>query len=404
MASDIKKLAIDGGSPVRKTPFAPWPNFENDEIDAAIRVLKSGKVNYWTGDECGLFEQEFAAKINCDYAITLANGTVALELALLSLGLNCNDEVIVPCRTFIASASCIVRIGAIPVMCDVDPVSQVMTAETMRNVLTPQTKAVIAVHLAGWPCDMDSINQLAKENSVVVIEDCAQAHGATYKNRPVGSLGDVAAFSFCQDKIITAGGEGGMLTTSSRELWERAWAYKDHGKSYEAVFNREHPAGFRWLHETFGTNMRMTEVQAAIGRKQFQKLDAWVEKRQGYADVLNKYLEEIPSLRVTTRFPDVGHSYYKYYVFVRQEYLKKDWNRQRILEAINAEGIPCFSGVCGEIYLEKAFAGMRPQERLPVAQKLGETSLMFLVHPTLEKSDIDDTCTAVEKVMTAASK
>jgi len=222
----------------------------------------------------------------------------------------------------------------------------------------------------------------------------------------VGSLGDVAAFSFCQDKIMTTGGEGGMLTTNNKEVWERAWSFKDHGKSYDAVYNWKHPPGFRWLHESFGTNWRMTEMQSVIGRVMLKKLPGWIEARRRNAAILTSRLAGIPALRVTVPPEGIGHAYYKYYVFVRPEELKGDWNRDRIMEAICAEGIPCFSGSCSEIYREKAFerAGLQPAERLPVARELGETSLMFLVHPTLSEDDLHDTCLAVEKVMSVAAR
>ncbi len=390
---------------VRKTPLPAWPHFEDDEIRAAMAPLQSGKVNYWTGQEGRLFEQEWAEFCGTQYAVAVANGTVALELVLYALGVGPGDEVVVPSRTFIASASCAVMRGAVPVVADVDPVSQNLTAETVAAVLTPRTKAVVAVHLGGWPCDMDSIMELAREKGLFVIEDCAQAHGATYKGRPVGSFGDAAAFSFCQDKIMTTGGEGGMVTTSRRELWEKAWSYKDHGKSYDAVYNREHPPGFRWLHESFGTNWRMTEMQAAIGRVQLRKLLRWVETRRRNAAILTERFAGLPALRVTVPPEDVGHAYYKYYVFVRPERLKSGWNRDRVMESINAEGIPCFSGSCSEIYREKAFVGQGwgPPERLPVARELGETSLMFLVHPTLSEEDMHDTVRAVEKVLWVAT-
>jgi dTDP-4-amino-4,6-dideoxygalactose transaminase len=397
---------MDGGTPVRTTPFRPWPHFEDDEIQAAMVPLKSGNVNYWTGDEGRRFEREFVAFVGCEHAVAVANGTVALELALHALGVGPGDEVVVPSRTFIASASCAVMRGATPVMADVDPVSQNLTAETAAAVLTPRTKAIIAVHLAGWPCEMDPILELAREKGLFVIEDCAQAHWATYKGRPVGSFGDAAAFSFCQDKIMTTGGEGGMLTTNRREVWERAWSYKDHGKIYAAVYHREHPPGFRWLHESFGTNWRMTEMQAAIGRVQLWKLPRWVEVRRRNAAVLVEGLSRLPALRVTVPPDDVGHTYYKYYVFVRPEALKSGWDRDRVMAAVNAEGIPCFSGSCSEIYLEKAFTdrGWGPANRLPVARELGETSLMFLVHPTLSEDDMEDTVRAVEKVLRVAAR
>lgn len=399
-----RKYAIVENTPVRVEPFADWPFFDGDEIDAAVSALKSRKVNYWTGNVGRDFEREFAEFTGCRHAIALANGTVALELALWALNLGPGDEVIVPSRTFIASASAVVMRGATPVMADVDPVSQNITAATARNAISPKTRAIICVHLAGWPCDMDPIMLLAGERGLKVIEDCAQCHGATYKGRPVGSLGNVAAFSFCQDKIMTTGGEGGMLTTNDESLWRKAWEYKDHGKSWDAVYNRRHPSGFRWLHETFGTNWRLTEMQSAIGRTQLRKLHSWVRKRRENAAILTDAFSRIPSLRVTIPPPDVGHSYYKYYVFVRPERLKPDWCRDRIIAAVNAEGVPCFSGSCSEIYLEKAFDGLRPAERLPVARVLGDTSLMFLVHPTLGTEELVDTTIAVEKVMCAASR
>jgi hypothetical protein len=399
-------------------PFASWPSFTPEEAGAVRRVLLSNKVNYWTGTEGREFEQEFAAFTGCRHAIALANGTVALELALYALGIGAGDEVITTARTFIASASCIVMRGATPVIADVDPVSQNLTAETIRPLITPRTKAIIAVHLAGWPCDMDPIMALAAEFGLKVIEDCAQSHGAMYKGRPVGSLGDVAAFSFCQDKIMTTGGEGGMLTTSDPQLWEKAWAYKDHGKSYDAVFNQIHPPGFRWLHESFGSNYRLTEMQSAIGRIQLRNLAAWVATRRKHATILTAGFESIPGLRVTRPPEEISHSYYKYYVFIRPELLQNDRAvhskcniqnpessaailRDRIMNAVTAEGVPCFSGSCSEIYREKAFtsAGLGPAEPLPVARELGETSLMFLVHPTLSESDMERTVRVVrEKV------
>lgn len=397
-------LAINGGTPVRTAPFAPWPHHDDAELDAALRVLRSGKVNYWTGEEGREFEREYAAYTGCSHAIALTNGTAALELALIALGIGAGDEVVTTSRTFIASASCAVMRGATPVMADVDRDSQNVTAASIEAALTPQTRAIIAVHLAGWPCEMDDILDLARAHGLKVIEDCAQAHGATYKGRPMGSMGDVNAFSFCQDKIITTGGEGGMLTLNDTAMWKRAWAFKDHGKSYDAVYNRQHKPGFRWLHESFGTNWRLTEPQSAIGRIQLRKLDETVKARQRLAAVLNHRFSDVAALRVTMPSPHIGHAYYKYYVFLSDRALRPDWTRERVIEAINAEGIPCFSGSCSEIYLEKAFENsLRPPSRLPVARELGETALMFLVHPTLTEADMHQTADAVTKVLSIAA-
>jgi dTDP-4-amino-4,6-dideoxygalactose transaminase len=400
----VPTLAVVGGLPVRSQPFAPWPWFTEDEVEPVTAVLRSGRVNYWTGEESSKFETEYAAFVGCRYAIALANGTVALELALYALGIGPGDEVVVPSRTFIASASCAVMRGATPIMVDVDRDSQNITAQSVRAAINPRTKAIIAVHLAGWPCDMDPILELAREHGLKVIEDCAQAHGATYRGRPVGSMGDINAFSFCQDKIMTLGGEGGLLTTNDPGLWARAWSFKDHGKSHDAVYDLQHPAGFRWVHESFGTNWRITEMQSAIGRVLLRKLPEMVKKRRRLAHVLSQRFAKVPALRVALPPADVEHSYYKYYVFLRREHLRDGWDRQRVLESINAEGIPCFAGSCSEIYMEKAFPkSMRPAQRLPVARELGETSLMFLVHPTLSESDMHDTADAVEKVLASAT-
>lgn len=387
------------------TRFPPWPSFTTEEVDVVEKVLLSNKLNYWTGTEGREFEKEFASYCGVRHAIVLANGTVALELALYALGIGPGDEVVTTSRTFIASASCVVMCGATPVLADVDPVSQNITAETIRTVLTPRTKAIIAVHLAGWPCDMDSIMELAGKHGLKVIEDCAQAHGATYKGRMVGSLGDVAAFSFCQDKIMTTGGEGGMLTTNDEVLWRKSWEYKDHGKSYDSVYHQQHPQGFRWLHDSFGTNWRLTEMQSAIGRVQLRRLKEWLGIRRRHASVLTKIFSGISALRTTLPTEEIDHAYYKYYTFVRPEKLKPGWDRDRIMAAVNAEGVPCYSGSCSEIYLEKAFqtAGLCPEKRLDVAKILGETSLMFLVHPTLSDNEIDSTCSAVKKVFQLAS-
>ena len=404
----MKDLTKNNGKTVRIEPFACWPFFDHDEISAVSAVLQSGNVNYWTGEEGRLFEKEFAASIGVNYAVAVMNGSVALEAALMALNIGAGDEVIVTPRSYIASASCAVMRGAKPVFADVDRDSQNITAETIKKVITSRTRAIIAVHLAGWPCAMDAIMTLAKKHGLAVIEDCAQASGAFYKGRPIGSFGDVAAFSFCQDKIMTTGGEGGMVVTNNRDIWSKVWSYKDHGKSYDAVYSNDLKPGpsFKWLHESFGTNWRMTEMQAAIGRIQLRKLSGWIERRRRNADILTKSFLNIPALRVTMLPEDIKHAYYKYYVFVKPNILKTGWDRERIIVAINAEGIPCFTGSCSEMYLEKAFDtdGMRPEKPLPVAKELGETAMMFLVHPTLSKTDMKDMVKAVEKVMVVAVK
>lgn len=399
------ELALHGGQPIRTRPFAMWPQFAADEIAAAVRVLESGKVNYWTGHEGREFEREFAAFVGCRHAVAVANGTVALELALHALGIGSGDEVIVPSRTFVATASSVLMRGARPIFADADRDSGNLTAETVQPLLSPRTKAVIAVHLAGWPCDMGPLLDLARRSGFKVIEDCAQALGARYKGRLVGSMGDAAAFSFCQDKIMSTGGEGGMLTTDADAIWERAWSFKDHGKSHEAALGPARQHSFRWIHDTLGTNWRITEMQSAIGRVLLPKVPERVAKRQANAALLDQWMARIPALRRVSPPLDVSHAYYRYYVFVRPERLREGWDRDLVVEAISAEGIPCAAGSCSEIYREKAFPErLRPPERHKVARKLGETSLMFQVHPTLSEDEMLDTCRAVEKVMEAAAR
>jgi dTDP-4-amino-4,6-dideoxygalactose transaminase len=387
------------------TPFSPWPSFSAEEAEAVAGVLRSNRVNYWTGEEGRHFEREFASWTGSKKAVALANGTLALDVILKGLGIGAGDEVIVTPRTFMASVSCIVTAGAVPVFADVDRDTQNITAETIARVLTPRTKAIIAVHLAGMPCDMDSIVALACNNNISVIEDCAQAHGARYKGQSVGALGHAAAWSFCQDKIMTTGGEGGMVTTSDEDLWSRMWAYKDHGKSWKAVYETQHPPGYRWLHESFGTNWRMLEMQAAIGRIQLKRMPEWSRQRRANADRIWQTAAKLSGLRVPQIPNWAEHGAYKCYVFVEPHALAAGWSRDRIMSEVSARGVPCFSGSCSEVYLEKAFegTGWRPEQRLPVARELGETSLMFLVHPTLTSAETDKTCEALTSVMAAAT-
>lgn len=383
------------------TDFSPWPEFSEEEGEAVKKVLLSGKVNAWTGEHCRQFEEEFARFVGCEYAVALTNGSLALEAALRAVGVGNGDEVITTPRTFMATASSIVLVGGRPVFADVDRNSQNITADSIKKVLSPKTRAIVVVHLAGMPADMDPIMELAAENGLMVIEDCAQAHGAKYKGRSVGTIGHVGAWSFCQDKIISTGGEGGMVTTNEKSLWSSMWSYKDHGKSFDAVYNRTHPEGFRWLHESFGSNWRMTEMQAVIGRMQLQKLPIWQEKRHQYSIAIDKAVGRNTVIRTINVPKNVIHAHYKHYLFIRQENMPKSWGRDRLVKEINDRGVPCYQGSCSEVYLEKAFdeTSYRPAERLPVAKELGKTSLMFLVHPTLKDRDIEKTCQVLRKVI-----
>ena len=389
------------------TSVAPWPSYTQEEADRAAAILLSGRVNQWTGEEVRAFEAEFAAFAGCTHAVALSNGTLALDVALKGLGIGAGDEVIVTPRTFIASISCVVNAGAIPVFADVDRDSGNISPATIAPVITERTKAVIPVHLAGWPCDMPGIMELAERHGLAVIEDCAQAHGAHINGRAVGSFGHAGAWSFCQDKIMTTGGEGGMVTCNDPDLWERMWSFKDHGKSHDAVFNRAHPPGFRWLHESFGTNWRMLEIQAAIGRIQLGRMEQWSARR---AQIAQHYVNTLAPFAQAVRAPappaGFQHAWYRFYAYVDPAQLREGWTRDRIVAEVTARGVPLLQGSCSEVYLEKAFdgTGWRPAQRLPNAVELGETSLMFLTHPTLTDTDVERICAAVSETLTLASR
>lgn len=386
--------------------FPKWPHFDEDERQAVEAVLRSGRVNYWTGEHGRKFEDAIARSSGARHAVVMANGSVTLDAIMAALDVCEGDEIIVTPRSFIASASCIALAGATPVFADVDPVSQNVTVETVEPLVTSRTRAIVAVHLGGWPCDMDGLKTLAESKGLTLIEDGAQAHGAALNGRPVGSLGHVASFSFCQDKIVTTGGEGGAVVTDDDDLFEKIWSFKDHGKNRVKCRSQAHPPGYRWLHDGIGTNLRMTEMQAAIGRLQYEKLPGRVEKRRRNARILDERLAAVPGLRLAIPPAHVDHAYYKYHSFVRPERLQDGWSRDRIMGELNARGVPCMTGVCPEIYLEQAFAN-RPgvptlADRLPTAARLAAESLMFQVHPTLEPTHMERVAEAVSSIMAEA--
>jgi dTDP-4-amino-4,6-dideoxygalactose transaminase len=296
-------------------------------------------------------------------------------------------------------------VGATPIFADVDRESQNITVATIRASITPRTRAIIAVHLAGLPCNMDAILAVGKDHGIRVIEDCAQAHGARYKGSPVGSFGDIGTFSFCQDKIISTGGEGGMITLNDDAHWSFAWSFKDHGKDFNAAQRDQQTEGIRWVHESPGTNWRLTEMQSALGRNALRRLDGWVETRRRNAEILKSSFGGLQVLRVPKVPPEYYHSYYKFYAFLETGALKPGWTRDRIVYEMSAAGVPCSAGGCGEIHLEKAFAsGKERQARTPVARELAETSLMFLVHPTLSVEDMDCIASSAVRALRVAAR
>lgn len=387
--------------------ISPWPYYEVDEIEAAAQTLNSGKVNYWTGELVKQFETVYAEHIGKNYGIALVNGTVALELALRVLGVGPGDEVIVASRSYVASASCVMLLGAIPVFSDIDVDSGNLSAETITPLITKKTKVIIPVHVGGWPCDMPEIMALANQHSLKVVEDCAQAHGAHVAGKPVGAWGHAAIFSFCQDKIISTGGEGGMLLLDEEDEYKEAWAYKDVGRSYDAVYKQQHRAGFRWLTESAGSNFRMTEFQAAIGLKQLEKLAGWIEQRNENANEIVSVLKQFSFLEVVTlTTPEKSkHAYYRLYVKVAKNItvngLSNDFLRNSIIDKLVQSGVPCFSGSCAEIYREKLFAKVAPNKRLPNAAFFSGNAFCFLVHHTINKEQLELMKSNIKQVLSS---
>jgi dTDP-4-amino-4,6-dideoxygalactose transaminase len=405
VAATNVRLAVDGGVPIRVTPPPSWPKFASDEIAAVVETLRSGNVNQWRGHNVSLFEQAFADLHEMPFALAVATGSLALEAILRAYGIGPGDEVIVTPRSFIASASCVNLVGAKPVFADIDIDTEAISPATVSPLITKRTQAIIVVHLNGRPVDMPSFVDLAKRRNILVFEDCAQAHGARVNGSLVGSFGHASAFSFCHDKIITTAGEGGMALFSDETSWRRAWSYRENGKDYDLTSNPSPSPGYRWLYTGFGSNWRLTEVQAAIGRRQLTKLFAWTAARTANAQKLMEQLAAYPSVHVSPLPPGHNHAYYRLNFRVNPKRLKEGWNRDRVMRALIAEGIPCLSGTCPEIYREGIYAkSMVEFRRLPNAAYLGAVSLALLVHPTLDEDFLNDCSAAIAKVFDAATE
>ena len=392
-----------------KKEFSKWPEFDDDQIKEVSKILQSGDVNYWTGNQTKSFEKEFAELIGSKKGVAIANGTLALRAAYKSLGLSKGDELITTPRTFIATSSTAIELGLNLAFADVDRDSGCITASTIEPLITQKTKAISVVHLGGWPADMDSIMRLSRYYKIPVIEDCSQAHGAKIKDQSVGTFGEVSTWSFCQDKIISTGGEGGMITTSNQKIWKSIWSYKDHGKNYQNMMNSNNDKStFRWLHDSIGTNMRLTEMQGAIGRIQIKRLNKWNEKRNINANIFIDSLKGNNLLRIPIPSKELNLAWYRLYLFVRPNAFSSGWNRDRVIYEIKQLGVPIFSGSCSEIYLEKCFKDYKyrllKSKRLPVAKELGETSLCFLVHPTLKEEEIEYQINIIKSVLRKAAK
>ncbi len=390
--------------------FPTWPHYSEDEISAVQEVLKSGAVNYWTGEISKNFEKNFANFSNCKYAISLANGSLALSCAYLAIGIKEGDEIITTPRSFVATASSASLLGGKIVFADVDRDSGNLTTESIERAITKKTKAIVVVHLAGWPADMINISKLAKAYNIALVEDCSQAHGAEINSNeeifPVGQFGDINTWSFCQDKIISTGGEGGMLTTNNKNFFNKIWSFKDHGKCRNKILNNKNSFEYRYIHDNLGSNFRLTEMQSAIGLIQLKKLKKWRRIRSNNAMQILNQLKDINLIKVPCPGKNLVHAWYKLNCFLNNEYLKDNWNREKIIKAIRSFGYPASQGTCSELYLEKCFKGNfhNKDNRLPIAAELGATNLTFLVHPTINKESMKIYASVIKKVLIEASK
>lgn len=371
-----------------------WPYHSDDEVEAVAAVLRSGRTNYWSVNSHGqAFEQEFAKFHGPGVqALAVTNGTAALELALHALGIAPEQgwsgqlaEVIVPCRTFMATASAVVNSGYQPVLADIDAETLNVTVDTLEARRTEYTRAVIVVHWAGLPCDMPAICAWAKKHGILVIEDCAHAHGATLQGHhelPVGIWGAIGCYSFCVGKIMSTGGEGGMVVTRDAAMHKRMAAYRDHGR-YQMMGSKDMTA-FEWTVEEFGSNLRMTEMQSAIGRIQLRKLKGWVERRRDIAEFYDYLLGQ------KVRRP--GHSFYLY--------LAQIDNRDEVLERLLSKDIPARIGGCPNIGREAVFKGRAAL--CPVADEVGKHILSLPIYPTMTDAEVRHVAEAVKNELVRA--
>lgn len=355
--AEATKLAIDGGQPITSEPFPPWPVFTDEMIQAAIEPLKTGKCNYWTGKLGMEFEQKFAEWCGASYGICTSSGTTALHTALGGLGIGPGDEVIVPSYTFIASSMSVAQAGAIPVFADVEPQSHTISAEDIEAKVSGQTRAVIVVHLYGEVADMDAINAVARKHGLLVIEDSAQAHGATYDGKKVGTLGDIGAFSFCQSKTFTTGGEGGCVVTNDEDVAWRCRAFRDHGYDVEkrmALLELE--ATLPYIHNTLGFNFRMTEMQAAIGLEALKIIDTWnLPRRRRNGEYLIQRLKDIPQIiRLPIHNDRIQNGFWLFPIIVDIDALSCDI--RQLGKALTAEGIPNGPVMWPQSYKERCYS------------------------------------------------
>jgi dTDP-4-amino-4,6-dideoxygalactose transaminase len=350
------QLAIDGGPKTVTNKLTGWPQFDENAIRAVEAVLRSGKVNYWTGPNGMEFEKKFAAWQGSKYAVSVATGTAALHVCLSALGIGPGDEVIVPSYTFIATSFSVVQAGAIPRFADVNREDHCISIASAEKLVTPRTKAIIPVHLYGNVCDMDQIDAFAKKHNLHVIEDNAEAFGGFYKGRKTGTIGRMAGASFCQNKTFTTGGEGGMVTTDDEELAWKARSFRDHGYDVKQRLSLlELEQKLPYIHNLVGWNYRMTEMQSAVGLAELARMDTWnMPRRRRNAQILVNALQtsrRIKYFPIDT--PERRNGWYVLAFSLDVESMKCDI--QQFVAAVSAEGAPVWKVFWPQCHTERAF-------------------------------------------------
>ncbi|MBP8132428.1 MAG: DegT/DnrJ/EryC1/StrS family aminotransferase [Candidatus Hydrogenedentes bacterium] len=350
------KLAIHGGAKAVDEPLPAWPCLDEKAIRAVRSVLRSGKVNYWTGPKGMEFEKRFAEWQGSKFAISTTNGTSALHTALAGLGIGPGDEVIVPSYTFIASSFSILQAGAIPRFADVNRDDHCLSVESAAKLINERTKAIMPVHLYGNVADMDPILALAKQHNLYVVEDNAEAFGGEYKGRKTGAIGDAGACSFCQNKTFTTGGEGGMVTTDNEEVAWRCRSFRDHGYNVrDRLRLLEMEQKLSYIHDMLGWNYRMTEMQSAIGLTELDRMDSWnMPRRRRNAQILLDALRDVPQvLHLPIDTPERRNGWYVFPITLDIDNMS--CNMEQFLQALGAEGAPCWKVFWPQCHTERAF-------------------------------------------------
>lgn len=404
--SPLGKLAINGGAKVRTEPFPTWPIWDESDCEAVAEVVRSGQWWAMGGTKVKQFQEEFAAYCGCKHGVCVPTGTIGLMVALKAVGVGCGDEVIVTPYTFIASASATVQVNAVNVFVDIDPTTYNIDPARIEAAITDNTKAIMVVHIAGRPADMDAIMEIARRRNLKVVEDCAQAHGAEWRGQRLGSFGDAGVFSFMASKNLTCG-EGGIVVTNNDEVGDKAWSIHNVGRVKE---------GGWYEHPVMGSNYRMTEFQGAVLLNQFKKLHAETLRRNENANHLTDRLIKIDGITPLAR--DERITMHGRHLYIMR-YLSGESTgapRERFIEALRAEGIFCNPGYL-PLYKERLFDAQTNPDLagcpnfgktqvyktlcLENAERAAYVETVWMLQSQFlgTKKDMDDIADAVEKVM-----